>query len=219
MACAAASYHLAARAPKCPDRQGGAPARPRLGGKLPEHMAADAGRAAGRACCCDMIGRSARPNLRPKVCQELTLRQLVTPTLLRSRPNDVNGLPARRTNSQRQLVSRDCNNAFLLSIIPIREGTTFDMNGDAAIRLTHRVCPEVGYGPVSRCLIFLGSPLPKSITHVVGTVRPHDGDNASPTCVKKRDARRIRPIPLDLGAIAFLLLPGDKRPGANELIL
>src|SRR5665647_721655 len=116
---------------------------------------------------------------------------MTTVSLFRSLPNDVDALPTRGANSQRELVSCDRNDALLICAVPIREGTTFNMNCNAAIHLIDRVCSEVGYGPISGCLVFFRCTLPEGIACVSGTVRPHDRDNESPISIKKGDARWI----------------------------
>src|SRR5215470_4955576 len=60
----------------------------------------------------------------------------VRENLLSSLPNDFSGAEGNRSD-QLELVSRNCNNAFLIRPIPIRERTCVNMNGDAAIRLAY----------------------------------------------------------------------------------
>src|SRR6266478_5870836 len=46
-----------------------------------------------------------------------------------------------------KLISDDCEKTLLIGPYPVREGTSFNVNGDQMIFHTDRVSTEVGYGP------------------------------------------------------------------------
>src|SRR5262245_21998033 len=89
--------------------------------------------------------------------------------LLGSLPNDLSGAE-RNWSGQLQLVSSDCNNAFLIGPVPIRERTAINMDGDGAVCFAYRVRTKVGHGSLCRCLVFLGCALGEAINRVFGTI-------------------------------------------------
>ena len=89
--------------------------------------------------------------------------------LLGSLPNDLSGADRNRSG-QLQLVSSDCNNAFLIGPVPTRERTAVNMNGNGTICFAYRVRPKVGDGPSRRCVVFLGCALSDAINRVFSTI-------------------------------------------------
>src|SRR5215475_15722427 len=85
---------------------------------------------------------------------------------LGSLPKDLSGADRNRSG-QLQLVSSDCNNAFLISPVPIRERTAVNTNGNGAVCFAYRVRPKVGDGPLRRCLVFLRRALSEAISNRV----------------------------------------------------
>jgi hypothetical protein len=92
-------------------------------------------------------------------CQELTWQAQSIRTL----PNHVNYVANRRTNSQRQLFSRNRDKALLVRAIPVWKGTAFDVNCDAAICLAYRICSEVSYRAVGVSLFSPGVPCHRAL--------------------------------------------------------
>src|SRR5215813_4442830 len=77
----------------------------------------------------------------------------------------------RNRSGQLQLVYSDCNNAFLISPVPIRERTAVNTNGNGAVCFAYRVRPKVGDGPLRRCLFFLRRALSEAITVIAYLAR------------------------------------------------
>jgi hypothetical protein len=90
---------------------------------------------------------------------------------------------------------------------------------DAAICLVYGIRSDAGYSAVGRFFVFLRSALPQGLARVFGSIWSHHRDDVSPTRIKEGDALRGGAISLDLGAVAFLLLPREQRPSTNQLRL
>jgi hypothetical protein len=105
-------------------------------------------------------------------CQVLTWQAQSIRTL----PNHVNWVSCRRTNGQRQLISRNRDKALLVRAIPVWKGTAFDVNCDAAIGLGYRICSEVSYRAVGRFFVFVGGtpPLEQASAAPVGISQTSD---------------------------------------------
>src|SRR5258708_11941974 len=52
-----------------------------------------------------------------------------------------------------QLISDDGEQTLLIGPYPVREGTSFNVNGDQMIFHADRVSTEVGYGPLNACCV------------------------------------------------------------------
>src|SRR6266403_1526913 len=57
-----------------------------------------------------------------------------------------------------KLISDDGEKTLLIGPYPVREGTSFNVNGDQMIFHTDRVSTEVGYGPLNDCCVLFRGP-------------------------------------------------------------